>query len=246
MPAVADSASSGSGPMRAASMFAQLGVVRAAASASAAVSAPTMAQGMLSAPVGGWDVGPATGPTPALAVLPAAPAFPDDGRQPFYEPGYGGSPRYVGAPRSAGTGPIPQVTTGPPRAQSRPATGPQPQLTPPALPRRRLGLQPRATTGPISQVGGGAGRGRGTPMPACRAARSHAPPPADAPCRDGSMRRPAQRRCRASARGTLGPGGGPARSSGSGPMPRAATGPMPARPPARCPAPGQARCRVPG
>ena len=141
-PAVSDSASSGSAPMRAASMFAQLGVVRAAASASAAVSAPSMAQGMLSAPVGGWDVGPATGPTPALAVLPAAPALPDDGRQPFYEPGYVGPPRYVGAPRSAGTGPMPQVTTGLPRVQSRPATGPQPQLTPPALPRAATGPQP--------------------------------------------------------------------------------------------------------
>jgi len=221
-PAVAESAGSGSAPMRAASMFAQLGIVRAAASASAAVSAPTMAQGMLSAPVGGWDVGPATGPTPALAVLPAAPALPDDGRQPFYEPGYVGPPRYVGAPRNAGTGPMPQVTTGLPRVQSRAASGPMPQVTPPALPRAATGPQPRATTGPIPRVGGGAGRRHGTgPMPRVPSG----PQPRAA---TGPMPRAATGPMPAIDQGYgPGAGGGSGRGGGSGPMPRSATGPQP-------------------
>ncbi len=223
-PAVAESTSSGSAPMRAASMFAQLGVVRAAASASAAVSASTMAQGMLSAPVGGWDVGPATGPTPALAVLPASPALPDDGRQPFYEPGYVGPPRYVGAPRSSGTGPMPQVNTGLPRV----STGPQPRLSAPALPRAATGPQPRATTGPLPQVGGGAGRGTG---PMHRAASGPQPRAATGPMhRAGTGPVPPAGPGPRPAIGPgygAGPGGGAAPRGGSGPMPRAATGPMP-------------------
>jgi DMSO/TMAO reductase YedYZ heme-binding membrane subunit len=245
-PAVPESASSGSGPMRAASMFAQLGVVRAAASASAAVSAPTMAQGMLSAPVGGWDVGPASGPMPAMAVLPAAPAPLDDGRQPLYEPGYVGPPRYVGAPR-AETGPMPQVTTGLPRVSSAPppraTTGPQPRVTAPALPRAATGPQPRAATGPIPQVGGGSGRGRGTgPMP--RAATGPMPRAATGPmprAATGPMPAPGSGPMPVMDQGygTAGPGRGSGRRgrggprpqqmppAASGPMPRAATGPMP-------------------
>ena len=268
-PAVAESTSSGSAPMRAASMFAQLGVVRAAASASAAVSAPTMAQGMLSAPVGGWDVGPATGPTPALAVLPASPALPDDGRQPFYEPGYVGPPRYVGAPRSSGTGPMPQVNTGLPRVLAhRPAAATDVLLPcpgrPPGRSPGRLPVRFRR-----SAAEPGAGRAR---CPARPAVRSRAPPPARCPASGRA-------RCPRAGPGPLpaigpgygaGPGGGAAPRGGSGPMPRAATGPMPraatgpmpraatgpmpraATGPmpragaGRCPALGRARCPRPG
>ncbi len=110
-PPVPESAGSGSAPMRAASMFAQLGMVRAATSA--AMSAPP--QGMLSAPAGAWSAGPATGSAALFATSPAgiAPDGGADGRQPFYEPGYVGPPRYLGAPRRTGTGPMPRATTNP-------------------------------------------------------------------------------------------------------------------------------------
>ena len=213
-PAVADSTAAGSGPMRAASMFAQLGAVRAAASASAAVSAPVMAQGMLSAPVGGWDTGPSTGPIPAMAALPAMATLPADDRQPFYEPGYVGPPRYVGAPRNTGTGPMPQASTGPmpriPAGPQPPATGPQPSAGRPALPRAATGPQPRATTGPLPQLGQPAQAGNmpqsgGRPAPG----RSTGPMPRAA---TGPMPRAAT---------------GPMPRATTGPMPRAATGPQP-------------------
>ena len=116
-PPVAESVSSGSAPLRTASMFAQLGVVRAASqSALAARSGP---QPMLSAPVDGWDADPVSGPMRALTALPSEPAqygdaqyggaqYADvqygnaDRRQPFYEPGYEGPPRYLGVPRNSG------------------------------------------------------------------------------------------------------------------------------------------------
>src|SRR5262249_6625808 len=143
-------------PLRAASMFAQLGVVRAASqSALAARSGP---QPMLSAPVGGWDAGPVSGPMPALSALPAGPAqyadaqYADvhygdaqygnvDGRHPFYDPGYEGPARYMGVPRNSG--PMPRVTTGPmPRATSGP------------MPRATSGPMPRATSGPMLRADG--------------------------------------------------------------------------------------------
>ena len=86
---------------------------------------------MLSAPVG----------APVLTALPA-----DSGRaepgQPYYEPGYEGPPRYLGAPRT--TGPMPSVT-GP----ARPATGPQP--------RAATGSFPVADTGPQNYTDDGFG-----------------------------------------------------------------------------------------
>jgi DMSO/TMAO reductase YedYZ heme-binding membrane subunit len=224
-PPVAESASSASAPMRAASMFAQLGVVRAAASASAAVSAPTAAQGMLSAPVGGWNTGPATGPTPALAAIPTGPAEygNNDGRQPLYEPGYVGPPRYMGAPRSDRTGPMPQAGTGPqpqapvaalPRAatgpQPRAATGPQPRANTGPQPRANTGSQPRAATGPHPRVNTG-------PLP--RAATGSQPRAAT-----GSQPRLGQP---GQTGGIPQVGDGPVPGRGTGPMPRAASGPMP-------------------
>ena len=192
-PPAADSVSSGSAPLRAASMFAQLGAVRAASrSALVARSAP---QPMLSAPVSGWYEGPVSGPMPALTALPAGSAryrdalygdaqygdaqYADvqygngDGRRPLYEPGYEGPPRYVGAPRNSG--PMPRATSGPmPRA----TTGPMPRATSGPMPRATSGPMPRATSGPMpradgtartpdpSQPGNGAASGRRTgPMP---------------------------------------------------------------------------------
>jgi DMSO/TMAO reductase YedYZ heme-binding membrane subunit len=108
---------------------------------------------------------------PALASLPAPPA---ETRQPLYEPGYIGPPRYAGAPRAA-TGPMPRADSGPmPRLGSgpRPGTGPMPRAGTGPMPRAgtgpmpRLGSGPRPGTGPIPRTGTGPMPQAGTgPMP---------------------------------------------------------------------------------
>ncbi|MGZ4434561.1 MAG: hypothetical protein ACXVW7_13165, partial [Trebonia sp.] len=219
-PPVPESAGSGSAPMRAASMFAQLSLARAAASQTA-LNARSGPQPMLTAPVGDWNERPATRPRAAVAALPAAGPG-SDGRPPLYEPGYEGPPRYLGAPRSGNTGPQPRLATGP---QPRLATGPQPRAaTGPmqratgsyptgtypagALPRAATGPMPRANTGPMPQAGNAA-RGGGA-----RGATGPRPRPATGP-----MPR--------AAGPATGPGTGPMPRAATGPMPRAATGPMP-------------------
>jgi DMSO/TMAO reductase YedYZ heme-binding membrane subunit len=203
-PPVADSASSGTGPMRAAAMFAQLGAASAATSASASVLETSAPQAVLSASDDGWDEDQAaqgTESVPAYQALPApvAPAVPPgitDGRQPFYEPGYEGPPRYLGAPRRSGTGPLPRAGTGPmPRAASGPMpripSGPMPRATSGPMPRVPSGPMPRATSGPMPRVPSG-------PMP--RATRGQMPQATS----------------------------GPMPRDPAGPMPRAQSGPMPA------------------
>ncbi len=217
-PPVTESASSASAPMRAASMFAQLGIVRAARSA--AVMARSAPQPMLSSQAGGWGAGQAEGMAPVLAALPAAgeeyqsaPYAFADGGQPYYEPGYVGPPRYMGAPRRADSGPMPRAATGPFPQQGGPA-----QV-------RDSGPMPRATTGPFPRAGNGPAQGRaGTasgPMP--RAATDPFPRVASGPAQvrdSGPM-----------PRATTGPfprvGNGPAQVWGSGPDPGATSGPMP-------------------
>jgi DMSO/TMAO reductase YedYZ heme-binding membrane subunit len=253
-PPVPDSASSGSGPMRAASMFAQLGMVRAAASQSA-LAAQSGPQPMLSAPVGDWNARPSAGPRTAVAALPAGPGEYDgygqydgpgqyDGRQPFYEPGYEGPPRYLGAPRSGDTGPqprvttrsMPQVTAGP---MPRPATGPQPRAATGPMPRAATGPMPRAT-GPATGPGSGAmPRAATGPMPRAatgpmpRAATGPQPRPRPATgaqprAATGPMPRAATGPMPRAATGPMPrPGTGPQPRPATGPMPRAATGPIP-------------------
>jgi len=250
-PPVPETASSGTAPMRAASMFAQLGVVRAMTSAT--VLAQSAPQPMLSAPVDGWTFGQEAYPEPAYAALPAAtasymntpyagPDYPDDGRQPFYEPGYEGPPRYMGAPRRASTGPIPRAAAGPapravgqlPQAPAGPATGrnsgPMPRAATGPIPAavngpprvRDSGPMPRATTGPMPRAGNGPAVGRNSgPMP--RAATGPMPQaPAGPPMGRNSGPMP---------RAATGPmpqaPAGPAMGRNHGPMPRAAAGPMP-------------------
>ena len=228
-PPATESVSSGSAPLRMASMFAQFGVVRASRSALVARSAP---QPMLSAPVGGWDAGQVSGPMPALTALPAGSApygdaqYADvqygsaDGRQPFYEPGYEGPPRYMGAPRNSG--PLPRATSGPlPRADgtartpdpwqpgngapSGRRTGPMPRSGGRG-PAAGTGPMPRAATGPMQRAATG-------PMPAARP--GYLPGSgAGSALRAGSGPMPRA-------------GGGPVPRAATGPMPRAATGPMP-------------------
>jgi DMSO/TMAO reductase YedYZ heme-binding membrane subunit len=213
-PPVPDSATSGSAPMRAASMFAQLSMVRAASqTALAAESGP---QPMLAAPVGDWNAQPTTGPRSAVAALPAGPGR-SDGRQPFYEPGYEGPPRYLGAPRSD-TGPMPRAASGPmPRAvtgpQARPTTGPQPRAATGPMPRAAAGQLPRAATGPLPRAATG-------PLP--RAGTGPIPQ-----ATTGPLPRAATGPQPRAASGPMPRVTGPATGPRSGPMPRANTGPMP-------------------
>ncbi len=167
-----------------------------------------------------------TYPYRAVASLPAPP---QETRQPLYEPGYVGPPRYEGAPRNP-TGPMPRVDAGPnPARNSGPASGPIPRLGSGPMPTMQTGPTggagptgpaPSSGTGPrpaqrfdtgpspISRGGTGSMARPGTgPMPT-------APLPPGPPPRSGTGPVPA-----------LGPGTMP--RNATGPMPRAATGPMP-------------------
>jgi DMSO/TMAO reductase YedYZ heme-binding membrane subunit len=193
-PPVDQSATSASAPLRAAAMLAQYGAARSARNA--IFGAGTGSQSVLSTPLS----------APVLTALPAGGASSDPG-QPYYEPGYEGPPRYLGAPRAA-TGPMPRAATGPmPRATGSlpPATGPLPTATGP-MPRANTGAMPRVGSGPMPRPATG-------PMP--RVGSGPMPRPATGPMPrvgSGPMPRPAT---------------GPMPRVGSGPMPRPATGPMP-------------------
>jgi DMSO/TMAO reductase YedYZ heme-binding membrane subunit len=196
-PPVPHSASSSSGPMRAASMFAQLAAARA--DSQSALMARSGPQPMLTAPVGDWNAQQTTGPRAATAALPAGTGQ-NDGRQPYYEPGYEGPPRYLGTPRSGNTGAQRRMTGPMPRA----ATGPMPRAATGPMPRAATGPMPRAATGPMPRAGNPApGRATG-PHP--RAATGPMP--------------------RATGPAT-GPRTGPNPRTGTGPFPRPATGPQP-------------------
>jgi hypothetical protein len=146
-------------------------------------------------------------------------------RQPLYEPGYDGPPRFAGAPR--GYGDIPQddlssypygpqdhrpqsapartAISAPPREGDRGSgpmprlgTGPMPQLGTGPMPRPDTGAVPRPGTGPMPRSGNGQGPVNGTgPMP-----------------RPGTGPMPRA-------------GSGPVPRLDSGPLPRLGTGPMP-------------------
>jgi DMSO/TMAO reductase YedYZ heme-binding membrane subunit len=204
-PPVDMAANSASAPLRAAAMLAQYGGSRVGRTS--ILGASTGSQPVLSAPI----------TAQVLTALPAGGAETDPG-QPYYEPGYEGPPRYLGAPRSTSTGPMPRSATGPmPRANSgpmpRPATGP--------MPRAATGPMPRAATGPMPRTTGAMPRATG-PMPAA----GYGPPPSTI---SGPMPRldsgPMPRA-----------GSGPRPRPATGPMPRAATGPMPR--PGNAPYPG--------
>jgi hypothetical protein len=137
-----------------------------------------------------------------IASLP-----PGSSRQPLYEPGYVGPPRYEGAPRG-GTGPMPRLTTGPmPRlADSGPIprvadSGPMPRMMA-SGPQPRIGDSgpiPRISdSGPIPRIGDSG------PMPRV----------------SGSGPRPRLDNT------------GPLPRAATGPMRRVATGPVPRVPPA--------------
>jgi DMSO/TMAO reductase YedYZ heme-binding membrane subunit len=239
---VSEASSSGSAPMRAAAMFAQLGIMRAA-SASAGPMSVLMPGGGAGTRAALPAAGGRTGPMPAIAALPA-PVMSDTvlgygdagtGRQPVYEPGYDGPPRYAGAPRNQGTGPMPRAATGPmpravsgpmPRAGSGPlpraGTGPMPRAATGPMPRAGTGPLPRAATGPLPRAGTGpmprAGSGPLPRVPTGPLPRVPTGPyPVGGSAAGGGP----------AAGAPHGRGRGPAPRPQTGPMPRPQTGPMP-------------------
>jgi DMSO/TMAO reductase YedYZ heme-binding membrane subunit len=198
-PPVPHSATSSSAPMRAASMFAQLAAARAGSQQ--ALMARSGPQPMLTAPVGDWNAQSTTGPRAATAALTAGPGQ-NDGRQPYYEPGYEGPPRYLGTPRSGNTGAQPRMT------------GPMPAAPSGPMPRAATGPMPRAATGPMPRAGNPAqAGGRGGAAAPGRATGAH-PRAATGPMP------------RATGPAT-GPRTGANPRAGTGPYPRPATGPQP-------------------
>jgi DMSO/TMAO reductase YedYZ heme-binding membrane subunit len=181
---------------------------------------------------------------------PAAP-----GRQPLYEPGYDGPPRFEGASRKhlpqddlssypyaaqsrhpgrsdGGTGPLPVGP--PPRLGSGPTprtvTGPQPRLGPGPAPIPGTGSMPRADSGPMPRLGTGPmPRAQTGPMP--RIDTGPAPRPGSGPmprADSGPMPRPGTGPMPRPDSGPMSrPDSGPMRRPGSGPVSRADTGPMP-------------------
>ena len=182
-------------------------------------------------------------PRSALAgPSPAGPARP--ARQPLYEPGYDGPPRFEGAPRGHGDVPADELSSYPygpqghrplsaapyadhyadrtgsdGRTGSRPGwpESARPRAAIPAPPRREdrsSGPMPTLGTGPMPQLGTG-------PMPRPDAVAMPRPDTGPIP-RAGNGQPP---------RNGTGPmprnGTGPMPRNGTGPMPRAGTGPMP-------------------
>ena len=150
-------------------------------------------------------------------------------RQPLYEPGYDGPPRFEGAPRGHGDIPQDELSSYPYGPRDRRAASPyaedypdrqgsgprgvRPGMTEPARPRAALPAPPRSgdrSSGPIPQLRSGSMTQPGPgPMPRPDAGplprAGQGPPP----------------------RNGIGPGTGPMPRAGTGPMPRANSGPMP-------------------
>jgi DMSO/TMAO reductase YedYZ heme-binding membrane subunit len=190
----------------------------------------------LGAPVYGSGMAVDTGSYPYASVHPTRPALTGgpgsatrEVRQPRYEPGYNGPPRFEGAPRKhvpqdevssypyspqsyrsqPGTGHADRETASRPESTGpipRAGTGPMPRADTGPMPRAVSGPMPRADTGPMPRTVSG-------PMP--RAGTGPMP-------RVGSESAPRAGRGPMPRAGT-----GPMPRAGTGPMPRADTGPMP-------------------
>jgi DMSO/TMAO reductase YedYZ heme-binding membrane subunit len=225
------------------------------------------------------DWAASSGPLPALSAAPADPAYADpalmplsapvygetggypypaaSGRQPLYEPGYDGPPRFEGAPRryvpqddlssypyatqdqqpgrGNGTGPLP---LGP---APRLGSGPVPRADTGPMPRLGTGPAPRADSGPMPRLGTG-------PMPRLDSGPLARPGTGPAPRIDsgplprlvaGPVPRPDTGPMPRIDTGPLPAlGSGPAPRADSGPMPRLGTGPMPRADSGPMPRPG--------
>ena len=219
-PPVPESAGSASAPMRAAAMFAQLAASR---------RQQRRPERRLRRPAGA---------VARRCLPPCPPGAPAAGQgQPYYEPGYEGPPRYLGAPRASGTGPMPRASTGPlPIANTGPLrpymggsmprvpTGPLPLADTGPLPPYASGPMPRVPTGPFPV----AGTGHLPPYPSGPMPRVPTGPLHGAADTGLAFRRTRAARCRGfrPARCRR-PGTGYCPPYPSGPMPRVPTGPMP-------------------
>jgi DMSO/TMAO reductase YedYZ heme-binding membrane subunit len=217
-PAVDMTASSASAPMRAAAMFAQAGASRGIGQQRAPMLS-VASEPVLSAPV---SVTRAPAPMLAAPVPAGAPQA-----APFYEPGYEGPPRYLGAPRDGGTGPMPRAATG---AMPVAAGGP--------LSLAGGGSAPAPGTGPWQQGNDGGMAGWGADQRPGSGTGSQPRLPTGPMPRPGSgpMQRPATGSMPRAVTGSFPrtePGQRPGSATGSqprlatGPMPRPGTGPMP-------------------
>jgi hypothetical protein len=183
----------------------------------------------LGAPPYGDDGSAGVRARPYVSVDRARSAPSGPARQPLYEPGYDGPPRFEGAPRGHGDIPQDELSSYPygprdrrpasPYAEDYPdrqGSGPRgirPGMTEPGRPRAALPAPPRRddrNSGPIPQL-------RTGPIPQ--------PGPGPMPRPDtGPLPRAGQG---PPPRNGIGPGTGPMPRAGTGPMPRLGTGPMP-------------------
>jgi DMSO/TMAO reductase YedYZ heme-binding membrane subunit len=180
----------------------------------------------LGAPPYGGD-GPAG--TRARPYVSADQALSGPARQPLYEPGYDGPPRFAGAPRGHGEIPQDELSSYPsgPRGRGSQPASPYPEDYPdrpgsranrpgvaePTRPRAALPAPPRPgdrNSGPIPQLRNGSMAQPGT-GPMSRPDTGPLP-------RVGPGQPP---------RNGMGPGTGPLPRAGTGPMPRADSGSMP-------------------
>jgi hypothetical protein len=214
-PPVQLSGNSASAPFRAAAMFAQLGASRGGRYGGGPRAST---QPLLSAPVPAPVLTASPGGPVRASTAPAGPVPAGTG-QPYYEPGYEGPPRYLGAPRArGGTGPMPRAASGPmPRAASGP------------MPRAASGPMPRAATGPMPMTGANP-RPSSVSGPMPRAATGPIPRTRTGPIPrtdTGPIPRGASGPFPRRAGPFPGAATGPRPWPGPGPEPRAATGPMP-------------------
>jgi len=183
---------------------------------------------------------------PYVSADQPRPAPAEPARQPRYEPGYDGPPRFEGAPRGHGDIPQDELSSypyGPPgrRPQGtsphpgdypdRPGPGARalrPAMTEPARPRAALPTPPRTTdrtSGPVPQLRTGSMAQPGTrPLPRPDTGPLPRPDSGPLPRPDTG---PLPRAGQGPPRGGVGPGTGPMPRAGTGPMPRADSGPMP-------------------
>ena len=178
---------------------------------------------------------PLGAPAYGLPALTGGPGAPDASmRQPRYEPGYDGPPRFEGAPRRHDVSSYPYASPSRPADRNtgplpRAATGPMPRVGPGPMPRSDSGPLPRVGTGPMARPAGTgpmarpAGHSGTGPMPRAdtgplqRVGTGPVPRADTGPMpRSGPQPGPGPQ-----------PGTGPLPRPGTGPMPRADTGPMP-------------------
>ena len=183
----------------------------------------------LGAPLYGDDGQAGMRARPYVPADQARSALSGPARQPLYEPGYDGPPRFEGAPRGHGDIPQDELSSYPygprdrrpasPYAEDypdRPGSGPRgtrPGLAEPARPRAALPVPPRP------------GDRNSGPMPQLRTGSMTQPGPGPLPRPDtGPLPRAGQG---PPPRNGMDPGTGPMPRAGTGPTPRANSGPMP-------------------